>query len=294
MWSAVDRWLGPPAPASRLAAVRVAVVAFALAWTAGIASELLTRAQLDPSRFAPVGLAGLFGVVPPALVTTALVVVFGLGILALVGRGYRWSAPAFALTLTWLLSYRNSWGHMSHSEHLLVLHLWVLAFAPAADALRLRSTAPATAPSGRYGWPQRLLMVVTVSTYVIAGLAKLRGGGSWISGETVRLHVATEVLRNDMIGTDAALIGRPLLPFAGLFGAFAIFTLVVELGAPLAVAAGRIRLAWVAAVWSMHLGIGLVMGIGFAYPLSGVAFAAFVPLERLVDWLTRLRQRRPA
>ena len=280
--------LGPDAPARRLAAVRIAVVAFALIWTLGTSPELLARAQLDPSRFAPVGLAGLFGVVPLSLVYVGLATVLATGALALLGRGHRWVAPLFALALTWLLSYRNSWGHMSRSEHLLVLHVWILAFAPADDALRLRAPSPPPAPASRYGWPLQLMMLVTVSTYVIAGLAKLREAGwTWISGEAVRLHVATEVLRNDMIGADAATLGRVLLPHAATFTAIAVFTLVVELGAPIALRAGRVRLVWVGAVWAMHVGIGLVMGIGFAYPLSGVAFAAFLPLERIVDRLTR-------
>lgn len=77
----------------------------------------------------------------------------------------------------------------------------------------------------------------------------------------------------------------------------ALMTLVLELGAPLAVLTvfeGRLRRAWVFGLWSMHLGILAVMAIGFLYPLSGAAYACFfaveVPMARV---LARIRRDRP-
>jgi hypothetical protein len=127
----------------------------------------------------------------------------------------------------------------------------------------------------------RLLVLITVSTYVIAGLAKLSGGGwAWLSGDTVRLHVAHEALRVGLVGGMVSPLATWLLPHAWVFAVAAWGTVLLEVGAPVALREGRVRTAWLCGTWGMHLGILATMGIGFAYPLSGVAFAAFVPLER--------------
>ncbi len=291
VWSRLIDGLAPAAPARRLALVRVAVALFACGWLMAVGVDLVGRAQLHPSRFAPVGVAGVIGRVSPTLVIVALVVVLGLSLVVAAGRAHRVAGPAFAVGLLWLLSYRNSWGHLSHVEHLLVIHAGIVGLAPAADAMQLGVRARAEpAPHARYGWPLRLMMLVTVSTYAVAGLAKLRlGGMMWLSGETVRLHVAHEVLRMGLVGQDTAAVGQWLLPYGGVFSVMAVSTVVLEVGAPLALLPGRIRVLWVGGLWAMHLGIAVIMGIGFAYPLSGVAFASFGALERITD-----RWRRPA
>lgn len=287
--SSLHRWLAPAATPERLAYVRIVVLGFACVWLGVMAPDIIARAQLHESRFAAVGLATATGRVDPVLLAPMVALGLGVGVLALLGVRYRITAPLFAATLWWLLSYRNSWGHLSHSEHLLVLHVAVLAVSPAADALRVghagRRLDPTPHPA--YGWPLRLLMLVTVSTYVVAGLAKIgTGGTAWLSGEAVRLHVGTEVLRNLRVGLAPARVGQWLLGWPPAFGVLAIGTVVLELGAPLALLrrVGPIPLGrlWIVGLWLMHFGIWLVMGIGFPYPLSGVAFAAWLPLDRIV------------
>jgi hypothetical protein len=54
----------------------------------------------------------------------------------------------------------------------------------------------------------------------------------------------------------------------------------VELGAPVALASPRIARFWATAAWTLHAGILLTMAIGFFYPLTGVAFACLLDLER--------------
>ncbi|MEM9458057.1 MAG: hypothetical protein AAGF11_28025 [Myxococcota bacterium] len=275
-------------PARRLALVRIAVMLFACGWLVAVSADLLARARLPPPRFDPVGIAGLLGVVPVGVVAAGLGVTGLLGLLAAAGWRYRWVAPGFALGLTWLLSYRNSWGHLSHAEQLLVLHVGILALAPAADTLRPRAAECAPADSDRYGWPLRLLMLVTVSTYIIAGLAKLRtGGAEWLTGLTLQRHVAHEALRMRLAGGDSAAIGRALLPYTEVFTGLAIATVGLEVGAGLALLRGWIRWVWILGLWAMHLGIWLVMGIGFPYPLSGVAFVAFFEVERIAGHNSR-------
>ena len=72
-----------------------------------------------------------------------------------------------------------------------------------------------------------------------------------------------------------------MLSQAWFFTPLAIATLVVELGAPLALLGRRAARIWSAAAWSFHVGIFALMAIVFPYPLLGVAFAPFFALERL-------------
>jgi hypothetical protein len=67
----------------------------------------------------------------------------------------------------------------------------------------------------------------------------------------------------------------------------------VELGAPLALLDRRLRVLWAIAAWTFHLGVLALMGIGFPYPLTGVAFASLFRVERVPGWI-RARSHRPS
>ena len=148
-------------------------------------------------------------------------------------------------------------------------------------------------PDPRYGWPVRLAAVVTATTYVLAGLAKLRLGGlGWLLGDTLRHHVAYSAVRLDVLGGTSSPIGRLLVTQAWLFPPLAIATVVVELSAPVALLGGRVRTIWVAAAWALHAGVAALMLVVFPYPLFLVAFAPLFRLERLPVALGRLRTAR--
>jgi hypothetical protein len=125
---------------------------------------------------------------------------------------------------------------------------------------------------------------VTVLTYVLAGVAKLRIGGlEWMDGETLRNHIAFSAARLDVLGGTPSPFVEPLLGMAWLFTPFAIATVVIELAAPVALLGGAARNVWVASAWLMHAGIAALMFVVFPYPLALVAFAPLFELERLVD-----------
>jgi hypothetical protein len=147
-----------------------------------------------------------------------------------------------------------------------------------------RPATPGPAADGRYGWPVRLTAVIVVVAYVIAGIAKLRIGGlDWLDGDTLRNWVAHDNLRKAVLGDSYSPIGRHLVGHAWLFPPLAVLTVIVELGAGVALVGGRWRTAWVIAAWLFHVGVLALMAIVFPYQLSGVAFAPFFRLERLAD-----------
>ncbi len=73
----------------------------------------------------------------------------------------------------------------------------------------------------------------------------------------------------------------------------ALGTMIVELGAPLALLRGKVRTFMVGAMWFFHVAILGVMAIVFIYPLTFVAYASLLRPERLADAIeVRLRARR--
>jgi hypothetical protein len=236
---------------------------------------------------------------PPAAaaVVVILVVAFATGVAFAVGAQGRLTGPVFAATFALVATYRSSWGQIFHTDDLVTIHLVILAVAPSALAWSwdARRTGP-PGPHERFGWPLRLMSIVTVATYVLAGLAKLRTSGlDWITGTVLRDQIAQDNLLKELFGAPSSPLASPLLGHAWLFPPMAAIAVAVELGAPVALLGGRWRTAWVAAAWAFHLGILVLMTTFFPYPLFGVAFASMFAVERIPrvagQWW---RRRRPA
>ncbi|HET9477676.1 MAG TPA: HTTM domain-containing protein [Dehalococcoidia bacterium] len=282
---ALDRYWRAPAPAARLAALRIIIGGFALGYVVIRSGNLGSYAGLPDAQFDAVGAVSLLsGPMPETAVELLpwLAALAGLGFV--LGWRYAITGPAFALLLLWVTTYRNSWGQIFHTENLLVLHVLVLALSPAADALSLdaRGRSAAAPDDGRYGWPIRLMCLLTVMTYFITGQTKLRNAGlDWITSDSLRNYVAYDNLRKAELGDTHSFLGAELVSHGWLFQPLAVFTLAVELGAPLALLSRGVARFWVAAAWSFHLGVLAVMAIVFPYPLLGAAFAPFFEVERL-------------
>lgn len=280
----LDGWWRTPAPAKRLAVLRVLIGGFAVGYVAVRAPNFVSYASFDDSQFAPVGIATLLDAPMPGLALRLLVaatVVVGVAFLA--GWRFRITGPAFAVLLLALMTYRNSFGQVFHTENILVLHIFVLGLSPAADALSLDSRGrDAPGDEARYGWPVRLMCIITVLTYFIAGETKLRIAGlDWVTTDSLRNFVAFDNLRKVELGDAHSPLGGALVRHAWLFPPLAVFTLAVELGAPLALVSGRIARVWALLAWGFHAGVVAVMAIVFPYPFLGLAFAPFFAVERL-------------
>jgi len=267
--------LSAPVPAERLRIVRTLTFGYASAWLLARVVYVWDTASLPARRFEPIGvLAPLTD--PPARPVVMMVwaVALASAVMVTVGRAVRLHAPVAAVSLLLVTTFTNAFGQIFHTEHLLVLHAIVLAAAALLEPERGRVEVA--------GWPLRLMMLIVVTAYVVAGIAKLRFGGmAWLDGDVLRSHVAYDNLRKVLVGDVHSPVGGWLAGLGWLWAPIAVVTLVLELGAPIALVPGRIRLVWISAAWTFHLGIVVLMAILFPYQLSGVAFAAFVPVERI-------------
>lgn len=289
----IGRWLAPPAPARRLALFRVLVGAFALVYLIVRLPAFWATATLTDG-FDPVGvLAPLESPLPAAAVRALVIAAPLLAAAVTAGLWFRVTGPAFAAVLLVVLTYRSSWGRLLYFDNLLLLHTLVLACSPAADDLAVRhrlrgSPGPDGAATGppaadpRYGWPLRLCALVTVATYVLAGVAKLRiGGPGWLDGDTLAHHVAFSAARLEVLGGTPSPAARLVLGHGSwLLTPAAVATVVLELGAPLALWT-RLRTPVVVGLWGFHAAVAATMFVLFPYPLALVAFA---PLYRLERW----------
>jgi hypothetical protein len=288
----VDGWLLRPAPAERLAALRILIGGFAAVYAVVKSVDVWQVAGFDARRWAPVGPLVWLDAPPPVWAArAALLVLLATGPAFAAGWRWRVTGPVFAVLFLVMATYRNSWGHVLHTDHLLALHLLVLALAPASDVWSVdarRAHRPRAPAASGYGWAIQVISVVTVVTYVLAGVAKLRNGGTaWLSGEVLRNHVSFDNLRKALLGDIWSPIGGAMAAHPWMFTPFALLTVVVEIGAPLALLGGRLRTAWAAAAWAFHVGVVAVMAITFPYPVLGFAYLSFFRAERLVAGMVR-------
>ncbi len=278
------------APARRLAAFRIVLGVFVTGYLVIRFPVFVELGDRDAERFDPVGVFGplgrpLAGSVNVAAVACAVVS----GCLFTLGWRFRLVGPVFAGLVLLLASHRSSWGQLLHFENLMTLHLFVVGFAPAADAWSLDARrrpvdAEPAVISTRYGFPLQVGAVVVVVTYVIAGIAKLRYGGlDWVGADTLRNHIAYSATRLELLGEAPPPLAAWAVRSPGLLRPAAFVSVLIELAAPIALVGRRGRNRWVAAAWLMHVGIYATMLVGFPSPLFLVAFAPMFELERLAQ-----------
>ena len=303
-----------PAPARRIALLRVVVGAFLFQaqWDHHFSYLNLDRAGAD--TFEGVGLASFL---EGALGHEVWGVVLWLGLVLTaaftLGLFHRVLAPLCALTLLFLFAYRNSWGQLYHHDNLPVLHLCVLALAPAAHAwsmdawLRRRlgsrrwfswlawpalpeGPAQPGGTEGRweFGWGIKLMSAVTMLAYWLAGVAKVEGplGWSWAFGTNLRDQIAYDALYKSLIspGTEGAWVSA-IYPHPEYLVPAAAFALGLELFAPLGLFHKRLGQLMCLGLFGMHWGIDLLMTITFPYPAYGLAYLSFFAVEKPVDWV---------
>lgn len=282
----VDRWFATPAPPQRLAAFRILLGLFVLLYLLVRLPIFWSLADGRSSRFSPVGvLSPLTGPLPEVMIQLLVLAAVGSAVAFTLGWRFRVSGPMLAASMLVLATYRNSWGQLLHFENLMVLHLLVVGLSPSADVWSLGSRRNGHEPAAatRYGWPLQLAAVITVVTYVLAGVAKLRYGGiEWMWGDTLQNHVAYSSARLELLGGSPSPLAGLVVDRGWLFPPLATASVLIELGAPLALLFRRFRTWWAVSVWLMHVSIAGLMFVVFPYPLFGLAMAPMYRLERLV------------
>lgn len=291
--SAARRHLAPTAGAAVPALLRIAVGAYHLRHVGSRRKLYQGVHRTDPVNFDPVGPARVLRrPLPPVVADRLLDASLVTGALFTAGVAHRVTGPLHAALQTWNFSYRNSWSMVFHHENNLVLHTMVLGAAPAADALSVDSlvrdgTLLPPRRSWMYGATPTVMNSAVAITYLLAGIAKFTGGAgaSWADGANMRGQVAFDALRKEMLGEESSPLGRALYPHKQLFTVMAAVSLLLELGAPLAVADRRLGRVFALGAFSMHWGIKVIMRITFPYNLSGVLYLPFVlmpPPERRI------------
>lgn len=290
-------WFIPLAP-ERLALLRIAGGAFVLWYLTNRLDLFSTLSQSDISMFAPVGAVWWLGSpLPDDLIRGFLYLTLSLNLAYLVGWKFRWTGPLFALSLLFLFSYRYSWSMIYHDMNALVLQVLVIGFVASADACSVDAWQywrrhPEVASLGahwRYGWPVRLVCTVTALTYLLSGIAKIKGelAWDWISGEALRSQVAIDALRKEMLGGSASPLFEWMYSHSEVFLVLGGGTLLLELGAPVALLHRRAGIIWSLLTWAMHWGIFFMMGILFRFQMSGMVFLPFFEVEK---WWAHLRK----
>lgn len=272
---------------TRLAALRILVSAYAAVWSAVRLPHLVDVAGFTAARFEPVGpLAWLDGPVPDGVVIGVAALTPVLGLAAALGWRYRISGPLLAAAFLFITTYRNSWGQIFHTENLVAIHLILLAMAPAHRTWSVDARADRAHATDDGRWAVTAMAVATVAAYVVAGVAKLRNGGwAWLEGDVLINQIAFDNVRKEVLGDVSSPFAAFLVTNRWLGAPVAVASVLLELGAPLALAGERIGRYWSALAWAFHVGVLVFMAILFPYQLLGIALAPLLPVERPVGWL---------
>lgn len=292
----------PVAPPARLGMIRALLGLFILYDVWGARASLPRLVRSGAEHWAPVGVMEWLALAPPreSVVEAGVYVTLALFVPWTLGLAFRVVGPAAAAALFTLWSYRLSWGMVYHNFHLPAFEVVIVGLMPAAAAFSLDSRIGGRwqrwvgwQPRGAEEWTGRTLQfltMVTAITYLLAGIAKVRGewGWAWANGQNLLDQVGYDALYKDLLSNGAG----PLLPFLYAHPALlmpgAVLTLVVELGAPFTLLSPRLGRAWAFGIWGMHWGIVACMDIWFTYPLSFIPFLVFFPIERLLErWARR-------
>lgn len=299
--AAIDRFFRPAYPAKRLAALRILIGGLGGLYAAGLAIPMSSLAAARPKSFSPTGPVALLSAPLPGWALYATIALAALASVPFtLGWRFRVTGPVFAAAFVWVASYRSSFGMVFHTENLLALHLVVLALGDAAavwslDAGRRAKDAAPPDDAARFGWPVRLLSIVTVTAYVLAGVAKLRhAGAEWLSGDILTHQIAYDNVRKAALGDAYSPLGAWVVRHAWALRPLAVLSVALELGAPIALVGGRVTKAWALAAWSFHAGVFALMAIFFPYPMLGFAFLSLFAPERILERLIALRERRRA
>jgi hypothetical protein len=268
LFERVDPWLFAPEAAGRVRAMRLAIGALLLVRLAtGPYADL---AGQPAALFRPVWFLRWLDQMPSHEVLVGLQLV---GSIAAVLAILAWRERAtFLVAWVSLLLLDGLWasrGKVQHNDLPLLLVAAVLACAPVG----LRWTDERRGAA--FGWPVRTSIVVVTGIYFLTGFQKLVSSGpAWVLSDNLRNVMYAAPLTHHAPTDEVA---RLIADHPWLAHLVALVTIVVELGAVVALARPRTRVMYVLAVAVLHAGVFLTHGLDYS---MWVGTAAIV----LIDW----------
>lgn len=202
---------------------------------------------------------------------------------ACLGLATRLSTALSAVLGLYVLGLPHNFGKVHHLDTLVVLFSIILALSRCGDGwsvdrllARRRGRGPAVAPSGEYVWPVRLAQVLMALVFFGAGVSKLRHAGlSWVFSDNMAMIL--------LPFSHPWLVWAAQVPW--LCRLIAGWTIIIEIGAPLALVNRLARWVFIPSLWLMQLSILLTMNIKFEPYL--ICYLFWVPWGRLSDRLGR-------
>ncbi len=282
--SAFARFFTKPASPAPLAALRIGLSAVLLLQGLALCGSLLDLlgstgvvhwSVIEPAMRAGEPTLGWFvdAVAPlglsEATVLKSLFVVY-LASLASLLVGYRTRPAAFVAfllhTAIRTTGYASAYGVDAFAHIMLFYFIWMPIGEVWSLDRRLGRTTGESSSTARLAL--RVLQLHLCMVYFFSGLEKW-AGIDWHTGEAIWCVL----MRRDLCPFDMSWIAHaPWLAFLAAKG-----TLLVEMAYPIFVWPRSTRLLWAATTISMHVGIGVIMGLwSFAALMSVFTFAAFV------------------
>lgn len=284
-----ERFWFEPAPVATYAILRIAVGLLGLGWAASVALDL------EPFYFTngivhrqppeqPWGLLATFDSDAAVVGVWALLVVSSLSLV--VGFRSRLSSVLVFLALVWLQR-RNPFVLNGGDVlvHLLCLYLVLMPSGAwlSVDRWRAVGTARFWDVPRRAPWALRLLQLQICIVYLAAVYAKLVAE-TWRDGTALTYALRVELVQR--------FVPPERIVDSVLFStAMTASTLAVELAIPLLVWSRRTRPWVIGAGIALHVGIHVMLQIGFFSLAMIAAYIAFLPPERATSVVDALRRR---
>ena len=209
---------------------------------------------------------------------------FKLSLLLMVfGLWTRAGAWVAAIAGSYVLAVPNNFGRAGHGDDVVVILLWVFAFARSGDGFSIdrwfaaRRQASMPLPSGEYTWPIRMVWLLMSLVYFAAGVTKLRVSGlHWALSDNMAFTLRAHEVNNS---NPVLHIGVAIARQAWMVRSLAFTTLVLETFFFLSLFSRWARLILVPAMFLGHLFIALVMGVVFTQFMFTYLF--WLPWEKL-------------
>ena len=250
-----------------------------------------TIGDASPYLYEPRGLTALLGIpyLGPTGMRMLMAALYLAWLCAAVGLFTRAAKVATAIGIFLVVGFEQAYVIGSNHTHYLLLYSLVCLSFCTSDRdwsvdgwLRKRVARPVEAARARpdglgaTGLPLQVLLILTVSTYFAAGVSKLVDGGiAWADGTSLAYYIGTQI-----DGTSFAFVSALRSWVTGelwLTRLLSVGTLVLELGAPLALVSRPLRHLFIPAWVGMHMGILVLMRPNYW-------IHSFCLLVLLVDW----------